>query len=195
MSLRKVKLYGKLGKLFGKEWILDVQTVGEAMRAIDANTKGKFSKYLYNGPGSQIHYKVSIKNKKNTLCKEEINTPYDKGDIHITPVLRGSGKNGILQTIVGVVLIIVGFYFKQEWAVRMGISLAIGGIAQMLAPNPKVEGAERKTSYLFQGNATTTNQGSAVGAVYGRAIVNPMPVCISMDNLDEAVYQGSIYQS
>lgn len=193
MPFRKIKLYGKLGKLFGKEWILDVNTVGEALRAIDINTKGKFQKYLYNGPGSKIHYKVCVKNKKNTLTKEEINTPYEKGDIFIIPVIRGSGKNGLLQTIIGVVLIVVG-YFTGTTSIlgRLGISLILGGICQMLSPNPESNNVERKSSYLFQGNAITSNQGSAVGTIYGRVIVNPMPVCISMDNIDENTYEGQI---
>ena len=36
--LRKIHLYGKLGKLFGKEWELDVLSVGDALKAININT-------------------------------------------------------------------------------------------------------------------------------------------------------------
>lgn len=202
MSFRKIKLYGKLGKLFGKEWVLDVNTVGEALRAIDINTNGKFQKYLYNGPGSQIHYKVCVKNKNNFLTKEEINTPYQNGDIYITPTIKGSGKNGLVSTILGVVLIAVGAVINYissgsgspvgSYFIIAGIALTLGGIAQMLSPNPSTNDVERKSSYLFQGNAMTVNQGSAVGTVYGRALVNPMPICISMDNFDENSYQGQI---
>ena len=45
MSLRKIKLYGKLGKICGKEWELDVSSVGEAIKAININTNGKLEKY------------------------------------------------------------------------------------------------------------------------------------------------------
>lgn len=192
MPLRKVKLYGKLGKLFGKEWNLDVNSVGEALRAINANTNGKLEQYLYKGEGSKIQYKVCIKNKNNTISKEEINTPYQNGDIYIIPTIKGSGKNGVFQTIIGVVLIVVGVIFEQGWLVKMGIGLTLGGVAQMLMPNPKVEDTERRTSYLFQGNANTINQGAPVGTVYGRALVAPMPISISADNIDQNSYEGEI---
>ena len=73
MALRKIKLYGKLGQLFGREWNLDVNSVGEAIKAIDINTNNKFSQYLLKN-GTKKYYKVCVKNKKNTISKEEIGT-------------------------------------------------------------------------------------------------------------------------
>jgi len=202
MPFRKIKLYGKLGKLFGKEWNLDVNSVGEAIRAINANTNGRLEEYLYNGKGAKVYYKVCIKNKNNTISKEEINTPYEKGDIYIIPVIRGNEKNGVFQTILGVVLVVVGLVINYitfgsgspvgSLFIKAGVALALGGIAQMLSPNPNTNDVERKTSYLFQGNATTVNQGMAVGTIYGRALVNPMPISISADNIDQNSYEGEI---
>lgn len=192
MSLRKIKLYGKLGKLCGKEWELDVSTVGEAIRAINFNTKGKLEQYLTTD-GALKHYKVCVKNKKNTISKEEINIPNESGDIYIIPVIKGSGKNGLLQTIIGVVLIVVG-YFTGTMSIlgRIGISLILGGVAQMLAPKAP-DSAEQRGSFTFQGSTITANQGGPVGIVYGRAVVAPTPICLSMDNIDENNYQGAIY--
>ena len=67
MAYRKIKLYGKLGTLFGKEWNLDVNSVSEAIRAIDINTKGELSKYLLK---NKSYYKIAVKNKKNLVEKE-----------------------------------------------------------------------------------------------------------------------------
>ncbi len=183
MSLRKIYLGGKLGKLFGKEWELDVASVGEAIRAININTGRKLEQYLTT-KGALKHYKVCVKNKKNILLKEEINTPYENGDIYIIPVIKGAGKNGLLQTIIGIVLVVVGVIFDRSGTlIKMGIGLALGGIVQMLMPLPKDN--EQRSSFLFQGNASTTYQGAPVGTVYGRAIVAPMPVCLSMETRDE----------
>lgn len=187
MSLRKIKLFGKLGKLFGTEWELNVSSVGEALRAININTKGALEKYL-SGNGAQKHYKVCVKNKKNTLLKEEINTKYEDGDIFIIPTIKGSGKNGIFQTILGIVLIVVGVLWTGGTTIKFGIALTLGGIAQMLMPQPK--DTERRSSYLFEGNALNTNQGQPVGIVYGRSIVAPIPVSLSLDNFDENIYKN-----
>lgn len=187
MSLRKIKLFGKLGKLFGTEWELNVSSVGEALRAININTKGALEKYL-SGNGAQKHYKVCIKNKKNTLLKEEINTKYEDGDIFIIPTIKGSGKNGIFQTILGIVLIVVGVIWGGGTTIKFGIALTLGGIAQMLMPQPK--DTERRSSYLFEGNALNANQGQPVGIVYGRSIVAPIPVTLSLDNFDENTYKN-----
>ncbi len=90
MALRKIKLYGKLGQIFGKEWILDVNSVAEAVRAIDSNTKGKFSLYLLKGQGSKQFYKISVKNKKNIITEKEINGSFgsivDRTNTESTPM-------------------------------------------------------------------------------------------------------------
>lgn len=189
MPIRTIHLQGKLGKLFGKEWKLNVSSVGEALRAININTKRGLEKYLTTD-GALKHYKVCIKDKKNTILKEEINTKYEDGDIYIVPVIKGAGDDGLLQTILGVVLIVVGVIFEQAWLVRMGISLALGGVVQMLSPSPKNN--EQRSSYLFQGNATTAYQGQPIGMVYGRSVVSPVPICLSMENIDEVSYHGEI---
>lgn len=193
MALRKVKLYGKLGQLFGKEWMLDVNSTGEAIRAIDTNTNNEFSKYLLKN-GTKKYYKICVKNKNNLISKDEINLSFGKGDIYIIPTIKGSGKYG--QLIAGVVLIAVSYYSgfgatTASFIRSAGISLFLGGVAQLLAPNPNAETTQRN-SYLFQGNATTTYQGSSVGIIYGRALVPPMPVCVSTDNSESSTYEGAI---
>ncbi len=208
MALRKIKLYGKLGQIFGKEWILDVNSVAEAVRAIDSNTKGKFSLYLLKGQGSKRFYKISVKNKKNIISENEILGSFGSGDIYITPYIRGSGKYG--QLIAGVVLIAVSYYMggfgagaasgaggsTAMWGAyigQIGIALTLGGIAQLLAVS-KASSSDQRNSSLFQGNATTVYQGTSVGIVYGRALVSPMPVCVSQDSLSQNSYEGEILQ-
>ena len=200
MALRKVKLYGKLGQIFGREWNLDVNSVGEAIKAIDINTNNRFSQYLLKN-GTKKYYKVCVKNKKNTISKEEIGTSFGNGDIYITPIISGSDKRAIGQIILGVVMVVAAYYgggFEQggssffQIVGTMGISMILGGVAQLLAPNPNAKSTDQRNSYLFQGNATTVYQGTAVGLVYGRALVPPMPVCISTDTNDISTYEGAI---
>jgi predicted phage tail protein len=185
MALRKVKLYGKLAKLFGACWELDVSTVGEALRAINVNTRGQLAQYL-SGEGAQKKYKISVKKKKNLISKEEINEPFGGGDIYITPTLQGSDE--VFQIIVGVILIIVGIlYDKSGTLLQIGIAMVLGGVAQLMAPSPNINSSseeDQRTSTFFQGNANVIYQGGSVGIIYGRALVTPMPIAIAFNVTD-----------
>lgn len=196
MALRKVKLYGKLAKLFGACWELDVDSVGEALRAINVNTNGLLGKYL-SGEGAQKYYKVSVKKKKNLIGKEEINAPFGDGDIYITPTIKGSDE--VVSIVLGVVLFIVGAIYQQPWLMQLGASLVLGGIAQLLAPSPNINSSseeEQRTSTFFQGNANVIYQGGSVGIVYGRALVAPMPIAIAFNVTDTQTttvdYSGTV---
>ena len=75
----------------------------------------------------------------------------------------------------------------------MGSALTVGGIAQLLAVS-KASSSDQRNGALFQGNATAVYQGTSVGIVYGRALVSPMPVCVSQDSLSQNSYEGEILQ-
>lgn len=76
----------------------------------------------------------------------------------------------------------------------VGASLILGGISQLLTPTPNFNqdtAGESRGSSLFNGNAAAVSQGGSVGLVYGRALVTPMPVCISFWNQDVTAADGS----
>ena len=95
-----------------------------------------------------------------------------EGILHIVPRVQGAGKNGgIIQTIVGVVIAVVGAYFAQPWAVQLGIGLAVGGVAQMLTKPPKFEGGkgvESSRNSGFSNLSNTAAQGQPMPLAYGR---------------------------
>uniref|UniRef100_UPI003857ACFC hypothetical protein n=1 Tax=Lactococcus lactis subsp. cremoris TaxID=1359 RepID=UPI003857ACFC len=72
-------------------------------------------------------------------------------EIRIVPVISGSKRGGILQTIIGAVMIVVGAYFGQGWLVQAGVGLVAGGVVQMLSPQAKGlkgrEASENAPSY------------------------------------------------
>lgn len=72
-------------------------------------------------------------------------------------------------------------------AIGFGVSLVLGGITQLLTPTPKgptTDSTEQKNSTSFQGNIAAVVQGGCVPVVYGRALVSPIPVSITVDNDD-----------
>jgi predicted phage tail protein len=207
-KLTKVFLHGRLGKLFGKEWSLAVKSPAEAIRAIDANLKGALRKKLAE-EGTKKFYKVSLGSLENLLDKEEIIQPSGNVDIHIVPVAKGR-KSGVGKILAAVALVAITYFTfgagsgataglfgmtAAETALigyGMAASLALGGIVQLLTPIPSINSnagsdSDGRGSNIFQGNSTISSQGSAVGLVYGRMMVTPMPVSLSLKNYDQNI--------
>ena len=55
----KITLHGKLGEDIGKEWDLDIESVSEGLRAIEANSK-KFRKWIIEN-GKDLNFVTLIK--------------------------------------------------------------------------------------------------------------------------------------
>jgi predicted phage tail protein len=63
---------------------------------------------------------VLFRNRKNVAEKD-----FSLGgaqEIRIVPVVSGSERAGLLQTIIGALLIVAGTHFGQPWAVQLGES-------------------------------------------------------------------------
>lgn len=210
-QLTKVYLVGSLGKALGRElWELDVTSVSEALRAIDINTRGGLERYL-RGPGAKRQYKIALQKKTNLIdIKEEAHNKSGRSAIYIMPTIKGR-NDGWSKVAAGVVILALAYFtgglaagasgwagvgatassgatlgFAGSLAVGFGISLVLGGITQLLTPTARSpqEAAEQKNSTTFQGNAATVVQGGCVPVVYGRALVAPLPVSITVDNDD-----------
>ena len=160
-----------MGKRFGREFELDVQTPAEAIRALSAQVKG-FRAYLH--AHTQDAFKIFVGGRNSS---EELDFPCsDKEVIRIAPVVQGAGAVG--RTVLGVVLLIVAYFVPPlaPYLVPMGASLILGGIAQLLAPTPKTdsgmdsEAVENRPSYNFNGPVNTTAQGHPVPLAYGKVI-------------------------
>ena len=112
----KVKLHGNLGQEIGEEWNLNVTSVAEALRAIEANTK-KLTKLLINQAEKNAKYEILINNRplwvpkaeemptENSQVKKEhfemlsqsemfMNFENQLKTIDIIPVLEGAGGGG-----------------------------------------------------------------------------------------------------
>lgn len=201
-GLTTIHLGGKLGQLFGKRWELMVKSPAEAIRAIDVNLKGKLRQYLAK-EGAKKFYKVAVGKKDALLDKNELNNRSGHSPIYIMPAAKGANSGGakIFAGIALIALAVVsggtslaatGFLGGfASTAALVGASLVLGGITQMLTPTPNfnqnAEGDSRGDgSTFFQGGSTSISQGGAVGLVYGRALVTPMPISISTNNTDRS---------
>lgn len=167
-ALRTVRLYGELGARFGRVHRLAVATAAEAVRALCTLLPG-FEAHLLRSHDRGRAYAVFL--GRQNIGEQALMLPAGSADVRIAPVIQGSKRGGLLQTIVGAVLVVAGTYFGQTWMVNIGASLALGGVAQMLSPTAKglstSDRPDNKPSYNFNGPVNTSAQGNPVPLAYG----------------------------
>lgn len=182
-SLKKVILYGPMRKRFGREFELAVSSPKEAIHALCVQVEG-FKKYLFDAKSKGLTFAVFI--GKRNVGEDSLEDPAGTDEIRIAPVIEGSKRAGILQTIAGVVLIVVGAYTGIQPLMNLGVSLALGGVVQMLSPQPKGLGAKddpgNLPSYSMDGAVNTQAQGNPVPVCYGGPLI-----------IGGAIISGGIY--
>lgn len=172
--LVNIKLYGPMGKEFGKEWSLAVTNPREALALIDANVGGKLFAWMRSNLKKYSAYKVLciFKNgKREYLTQDTLLTANNIAEVRFTPVLQGAGSTG--RIIAGVVLMVASIWLGPV-AFQMGLALTMSGVSELLAPKPK-SGSTRSAKF-FQGPTNTVEQGGAVPLIYGRCKVGSLPV-------------------
>lgn len=174
--LKTIKLYGILGKKFGKQFKLDVANTREAIRALSAQIPG-FEKFMLHAHEQGLAF--AIFQDHCNIIKSELDMRSDAAVIKIIPRVIGAGgdNGGVLNIILGVVLIVVGYFtFGATTAqgaalIGAGIGMAIGGVAQMLMPKP--DGIDdqnqdgNKANFGFGGAVTTVAQGNPLPVLRG----------------------------
>lgn len=171
--VRTILLSGPLGRQFGREFRLAVNSPAEAVRALCIMVPG-FQRFLTSAKQKGLEFAVFI--GRQNISKEQLRDPPGGEVIRIAPVLVGAKRGGVLQTIIGVVLIVVGVYgnIAGGWGqpfINAGVGMVIGGVAQLLSPQPKGLGAkdslENAPSYSMNGTVNTQAQGNPVPVAYG----------------------------
>jgi len=174
--LKTIKLYGVLAKKFGKQFKLDVANTREAVRALSVQIPG-FEKFMLHAHEHGLTFAVF--QDKHNISEKELDMGTEATVIKIVPkVIGAGGDNGVLNTILGAVMVVVGavaMYFGQAWGANLigaGIGMMIGGVAQMLMP--KIDNSQdqnqdgNKANFGFGGAVTTVAQGNPVPVLRGR---------------------------
>lgn len=176
--LTTILLFGQL-RQFGRIFKLSVRTPAEAIKALSVQIPG-FERFLSNAKSRGIEFAV-FRGRRN-LGEGELGY-VGEGEIRIAPVITGSKRAGILQTIVGAVLLVASI-----WAPSLapaGVALVAGGVIQMLSPQAgglKTSAAPENTpGYAFGSAKNTTASG------------NPVPLCIGERRWGGAVISAAIY--
>ncbi|KWV17125.1 tail assembly protein [Xanthomonas translucens] len=174
-KVRIVRLYGALRARFGKEFRLAVASPAEAVQALSVQLPG-FQAFLMGAKDRGMVF--SVFNGRRNLAEDQLHDPPGDEMIRIAPVLQGSKRGGVLQTIAGAVLVVAGLVLSAYGfgaigvpLTNAGIAMVIGGVVQMLSPTQKglgtQESAANKPSYAFNGPVNMQAQGNPVPAAYG----------------------------
>lgn len=193
--LKTIKLYGVLGKKFGKEFHLAVESTREAVKALSVQVPG-FEQFMLTAHEQGLAFAV-FQDDEN-IGEDQIDFETGAKVIKIVPKVIGAGGNGILQTILGAVMVVVGVITQQYWAVGMGVGMMVGGIAQMMMPKMD-EGDQNqdgnRANKGFGGAVTTIAQGNPVPILYGQRevggfIVNAGQFAVDTFSSADAGYTG-----
>ncbi|WP_151819429.1 tail assembly protein [Acinetobacter seifertii] len=198
--LKTIRLYGILGQKFGREFKLDVVNTREAMRALSVQIAG-FEHFMLHAHEQGLRFAVFLKSKNssnkrgkkrpaiydhetkrlitgNNIGQEQLEMNTEADAIHIVPRVMGAGgNNGILQLVLGAILIAASFIpgigqAAQVALIGAGAGMAMGGVASMLMP--KIDNTQdqnqdgNRANKGFGGAVTTVAQGNPVPILYGQ---------------------------
>ena len=193
--LRRIRLYGRLAKFIGRRVLeADVATAAEAVRFLIANWP-ELEQHM-----ADQHYRVSV--GSYDLTEDELHDPAGQQEIKIVPVMAGAGAVG--RIIAGVALVAVSLLLAPGAAlagglltlgptavsigVGIGVSLVLGGVAQLLTPVPRMNTGkdsekDPRKSYSFSGIQQTSRQGVPVPIVYGETLVGSVVISAGIDTV------------
>lgn len=198
--MKTIVLLGELGKRYGRRHQLDVSSPAEAIRAMCANFKD-FAAFVSASADRNVGYRVIT--GREDLSADDLHQPAGR-TITVAPVIGGAG-GAIGKIILGAALIAAAIFVPGLAAVTLfgtttlatvafsvGVSLALGGVAQMLAPTPTalssgVKDSQTEASYVFNGATNTSAQGQAVPVGYGRMIVGSAVISAGINVEDYSV--------
>ncbi|WP_033748640.1 tail assembly protein [Pantoea sp. NGS-ED-1003] len=187
--LKTMTLKGAMAKKFGKVHRFHVADLRELLRAMCSQVPG-FKKYVSNAHLNGIRF--AFFSGKNNIGLQEFDMSSGSDNFEMEPIIEGSKRGGALQVIIGAVAIVAAFFtagaslaaygaaLGTTTAVGMattaltslGLSMVLGGVIQMLTPQPKYNigassSTDNKPNYAFGAPVNTVAMGWPVPVLYG----------------------------
>lgn len=175
--MKTIHLHGILAKKFGKSFRLSVNSTKEAMRALCVQLAG-FEEFMMNAHKHGLRF--AVYHDKYNVGERELDMSHTAKVIRVVPIVEGSKKSGLLQTILGAVMVVAGVVVSKMsfglaapigvGLIGAGIGLMLGGISQMLMPRVDTQDQNQdgnKANKGFGGAVTTIAQGNPVPILYG----------------------------
>ncbi|CNH90452.1 putative phage tail assembly protein [Yersinia kristensenii] len=180
-QVKTIRLYGPLKQFTeNKDGIFRfaASTTQEAIKACCVLLPG-FERFLNDAKDKGLTFAV-FKGKRN-ISQDELEFNIGNEEIRIAPIIIGSKKAGLFQTILGAILIAATLWNPTAALMSAGVangmmmagaSMVLGGVVQMLSPQQgglaMRESPENKPSYAFGGPVNSIAQGNPVPLGYGK---------------------------
>ena len=210
--MKVVKVYGALRKKLGQcRFEFHADTPAQALKALCVNFPG-LDRWFVDREGEGVYFRVTVGREKITNdAPEGLVLPWSEREVFsITPVVTGAGR-GLTSVLIGIGLIALSFVTFGAGAFAgagsatglavfggtgaawgsttlfgIGASLVLGGVAQMLSPQPELgfntgKEAARLESFTFSGIVNTSKQGLPVPIVYGRVFTGSAVISSGLD--------------
>ncbi|AZC19532.1 tail assembly protein [Pseudomonas sp. CMR5c] len=188
-KMQTVLLSGSLAKKFGRRHRIVTGAGFSDIRGYFKQFAG-FEQHMMDSTSKGLRYAVF--NGKENLTEDDLGKPTGRDVIRIVPVITGSKRAGLLQTIVGAALIVASFFVApgaQAAFLGAGVGMTAGGVIQMLSPQAKGLGTQdapnNRPSYSFNGAVNTSVQGNPVPLLYGRMIVGSAVISAGIYSEDQ----------
>lgn len=195
---KKIILHGHLAELYPHPIEVEADTVAEAVRSLEQLEELK-------SPSGEPH-PVVIKDVNSEIALFSVT---EMEEIHVYPQSGGAKQGGLLQVLVGITLIAVGFVFPaislagglitQSALYLTGGMMLLGGVLQMLVPMPEVSGPDDQENSRYLGaSQNTVRIGTHIPLAYGNVKIGGQYLSFDVDAKDQATegeQTGSNYQS
>jgi predicted phage tail protein len=179
-----VRFYGELRRTFGHEWQLAVRSPREALHALMVQLPGLRAWFREHASHSFL-----VRGDYQDYDESDLHYPLSKGLLKVVPLVQGAGAFG--KILAGVAIVAIGVFapYASAALISMGASLALSGLAQLLAPRPAAtatpEKAENQPSLAFDGAVNTMGQGGPVPLGYGRMLIGSAIVSVGFSTNNE----------
>lgn len=195
-----ISIEGRAGKLLGSQWRLHVGTVGEAIRAIRANTEQLFRKVI-GGSKGYVLVADGVPIEPSGCFSKRI-----KKHLKIIPVLAG-----------GTTIIPIIFHALMDYLVStLGWNYVVGNIVAglvivtavaliaygmyslimaMQQDAQKPGEGEGTVSFVLSGPENVQSQGGVVPVAYGRMRTGSRVISVASTNVDKAVWESNSLSS
>lgn len=182
--LKTMRLKGLMAKKFGAVHQFHVADLRELIRAMCSQVPG-FKKYVSNA--HLLGVRFAFFSGKENIGLQEFDMSSSSSFFEMEPILEGSKRGGMLQIVIGAVALVAAYFTAgasftvlgvtastvTTALTGLGISMALGGVIQMLTPQPKYNigvssSTDNKPNYAFGAPVNTVAMGYPVPVLYGQ---------------------------
>lgn len=201
--IKTLILKGQAAKRFGKKHQFHVADLNEMIRAMCSQVP-EFKTYMATAHHDGVRF--AFFSGKNNLGVEGFALTQTENEYTMKTIPRGAKNGGMLQIVIGAVALVGAFFTAgatlAAWGAAVGtlsvagvltgigVSMMLGGVVQMLTPQPKFNpgassSTDNKPNYAFGAPVNTVAMGYPVPLLYGEREVGGAVISAGIFSSDQ----------